>query len=311
MAPVDDLFGVPLRADPSVALGPLRSGVKLGAGPIHRTQFVMELVGPRTVPAFSASMLLDTSWYSAFGQPQLYCMAPKDLEWQPLSDTRDGAYDSLALAWDMVGDRGSLSSSAASHLLAMGERFATQISRRAMTMPPPSEVDAQVRALTQIRDRLDAGYSVGLLPRHGAFPEKDVWVAAANLGLEFESTGGTFVWKDLDTGLTAITLAPSTDESFSLGNVQTGHTHASLVLGFHIPTNPSPSTSLAMLFRCADVLSQRLFANPIDDGGHPLTDAAREAARRNLGLAVDTLLRAGIAPGSRAALSLWRDSLAS
>src|SRR5688572_32004658 len=113
MADVTSVFGQTLSRDPRVGLPNPPAPKTERPGPEHKVQFVVELVGPRSCLASSAATLLDPKWFQALGQPHLYSMAPADKDWQTLTARADGSYDSLALAWDMVADRGELTSQAA------------------------------------------------------------------------------------------------------------------------------------------------------------------------------------------------------
>jgi hypothetical protein len=299
---MDDVFGVPLRPDPAIALPRFWSGVRHQVGPIHRLQYVIELVGPRSVPAFAASMLLDKSWFAALGEPQLYCMAAKDVAWQPLTDTRDGAYDSLALCWDFVGPRGVLGSRAAQHLLDTAAKFGEQIQRRALPMPTPSDVDAAVQWVRRAKIELDSGFALLLHPRSGSFDEKSVWICCANLGLEFAN--GSFVWRDQDSGEVAFNVTPDTEDSFSLGNVQTGRTHGALMLGFHLPVTPNPPAALEGMIEAARRLADRLHGLVLTEEGNPFGPQEEATAKRSVAEAADAMERAGMIPGSLAALKL-------
>ena len=101
-----DYFGEPLRPDPAIALAPIEVTIPLKSGPLHRVQFVIEFVGPRSVPALAAIHLLGSEWYSALGQPFIHAMRPADLHWHPLTNSTDGSYDSLALSWDLLSPKG-------------------------------------------------------------------------------------------------------------------------------------------------------------------------------------------------------------
>lgn len=299
---MDDVFGVPLRPDPAIALPRFRSGVSHAPGPIHRLQYVIELVGPRTVPAFAASMLRDKSWFAALGEPQLYCMAAKDVAWQSLTDSRDGAYDSLALCWDLVGPRGALGSRAAQHLLDTAAKFGEQIQRRALPMPTPSDVDAAVQWVRRAKVELDSGFALLLHPRSGSFDEKSVWIACANLGLEFANGG--FVWRDQDSGEVGFNVTPDTEDSFSLGNVQTGRTHGALMLGFHLPVTPNPPAALEGMIEAARTLADRLHGLVLTEDGGPFGPQEEASSRRAVGEAAQAMEQAGVPPGSLAALML-------
>src|SRR5690349_1319330 len=105
---------------------PIPSIAPLVPAPARKVQFVVELVGPRTVPAAQAGELLHPNWRAALGQPELWAMRPADAAWQPLRALTQGSYDSIALAWDMVTPQGDLSAASAIHLAGVAEQFANK-----------------------------------------------------------------------------------------------------------------------------------------------------------------------------------------
>src|SRR5579872_4267007 len=125
-------FGVP---DPRIAL-PSPRLVAPKMGPLHAVEFVIEIVGPRTMSAAAAGVLAQPNWFQALGQPNIWVMAPMDTTWQPLAASVTGSYDSLALTWPILGSNGTLTADSAQRLADTAERFAVTVERRALPMPP-------------------------------------------------------------------------------------------------------------------------------------------------------------------------------
>jgi len=154
---IPDIFGRPLQPDPKVALKTCTLNRQI-PGPQHKVQYVVELVGPRTIPTQSAASCLDSRWRNALGDPEIFVMAASDDRWRPYeAGDQAAAYDSLAFAWDFVSRRGSLSNAAAQNLLNVAEQLGKALSRRAMPMPPPSDVEPAVRAVEEAAEHLDIG----------------------------------------------------------------------------------------------------------------------------------------------------------
>ena len=183
MQDVQSIFGAPLGPDPAIALRPPSLLPAAKPGPLHKVQFVVELVGPRSVAAAAVANLLSPQWYEALGRPEAFAMAPADTQWRVLTASTAGSYDSVALAWDIVSPRGELSSTAPQHLLQVAEQFATQIQRRAMSLPVPGDVDRIRRQLMEYRDNLDVGFGMTVLT-HAGIAERDVWLTCSRLGLD-------------------------------------------------------------------------------------------------------------------------------
>lgn len=304
MAEFISVFGQPLSRNPAVALpNPPLTKVER-PGPEHKVQMVIELVGPRSCPAAAAAGLLDAQWFKALGEPQLFCMSPADKDWQALTGRTDGSYDSLALAWDLVADKGELTSQAAAHLLQVAESFGTHIQRRAMPLPPPADVNRYVSALREVRENLDIGVEILMVPKSADFVERDIWIALAEMGYDIRSSGFFEIVDSTETPF--VTVTPSGGaESFTLSGVQKGTRHPGLIIGFSLPLSPAPSYSLDAAFRTADHLAARLHGAAFTDADQLLGPTVRNELTSNLMAAVRTLSTSGIEPGSRAAKKLF------
>lgn len=304
MADVTSVFGQPLARDPRVALPPPPASPVERPGPQHKVQFVVELVGTRSCPASAVGALLTPQWSQALGQPQLFVMAPADKDWQPLTGRTDGSYDSIALAWDLVADQGVLTSQAAAHLFQVAESYATHIQRRAMPLPPPSDVSKHVAILKQVQENLDIGVEILLVPKASEFTEREVWIVLAELGFDLNSSG--FFQIAAANGLPFLEVTPSGGASlFALSAVERGVRHPGLLIGFSVPLSPNPTYSLDIAFRTADHLCNRLNAAAFADGDQLLGPRVRNELSSNLMAAVRTMAGTGIEPGSRAALELF------
>jgi hypothetical protein len=293
-----------LNPDPAIALTPPDPVPVPKEGPLHRLQFVIEFVGPRSVPAAAARHLLVPNWYGALGQPQVFAMRAMDLAWHRMTATPDGSYDSIALAWDMVTGQGALTPDSAKNLLRTAEEFGPYISRRAMPMPVPAEVRQVVKNLQSIRDALDVGFTLSVGARRGGFAERDVWIECARLGLQFENGGFEYRAPKAPAPLFAVTPYGTTD-AFSLGAVQAGAVHPGVTIGFSLPLSPAPTQGLEGALRAADHLAAKLDGVVLDESDQPLTDRTRQKLRAELRNALSLFSRAGITTGSAEAVRLF------
>ena len=266
---------------------------------------MIELVGPRSVPASATANLMQPQWYEALGRPELFCMGPTDTVWQRMTPKTDGSYDSVALAWDILSPGGSLSFASANHLLQACEQFANGVNRRAMPMPEPKQIDRVAKALAQVREQLDIGVSLMALPEAGFVSERDLWIACARLGLQF-SGNGAFVWAGDPHPNPMFSVTPIGDvETFSLGAVQAGKTHEGITVGFSLPLCPGPAAALDGALRAADEIARAIAGNAFDDSARPLTSKIRDELRRDLAQGVSMLEKANLKPGSAAAIKIF------
>ncbi len=302
---IPDLFGQPLQADPEIALQPLVLDIPLKSGPLHKIQYVIEFVGQRTVLAGNAAQLLAPDWYQALGQPKLHCMRPADLQWQPLTPSPDGSYDSLAMTWDLLGKGGAISSASAKHLLDLAETFAPYIQRRAMAMPVPHEVDMVVRALKEAKAMLDVGFELTVMSPTASYAEKDLWIECAKLGLEFSSTG-SFDWKVPGHPYPILSVTPiGQTDAFSLSNVQRDLKHVGVTIGFSLPLNISPAQAIEGCFYLAERIKYDLGAVILDDADRELTESIKNDLRQSLKDGLSLFARAGMTTGSSESIALF------
>lgn len=273
-------------------------------GPLHKVQFVVEFVGPRTMPAAAAVQLLLQNWYMALGQPQIFAMRASDLGWQPLAPTTDGAYDSLALAWDFLTPNGKLSATSAKNLVRVAEQFAPAVSRRVMSMPPATDVDRVVRNLEHTKDSLDVGFALSVVSQTGGFAERDLWVECARLGLQFQNGG--FDWTPVDHPRPLLSVTPfGITDAFSLRNVQANGRHPGVTVGFHLPGSALPVHGLEGCFKVADHLARTLNGVILDEEDRLLTDKTREHLKGELRQAMSLFSHAGMTVGSQEVLRLF------
>jgi len=300
-----DIFGEPLLKDPAVALPAVTVHPKITPGPVRKQQLVIELVGPRTVPAQTAKTLLDPQWFEALGEPQVFIMSGSDQFWRELTKSdASAAYDSIALAWDLISTKGHLSGNSAQHLWTMAEEFAKQVQRRAMAMPVPADIAPTIQALQQLKESLDIGMNLTLVPCWDTFQEKEVWRVAAALGLEY-AQDGSFEYKAAGSDYPLFSLSPADADRFSLAQVQANTTHPALGLGFSVPLCPDPATALNACFHTAEVFKDRADGALVDEDYKPVDDAAKVRITNQLQQAVDALNRAGFTPGSTEAIKLF------
>ena len=259
-------------------------------GPVRAVQFVVEIVGPRTVPATQAAELLRPDWRAALGHPELWAMRPADTVWNPLKASQHGSYDSIALAWDMVSPVGEMSPASATHLVGLVERFANPLGRRAIPMTTPGDVPGEIRRIRRAVEALDAGVSVLLIaPRP---------VPVAEFGRELEAQG----------------LAPFGEEWGWFGE---GHPEPlfaatpfespvtdGLTLGFRLARCPDPSVAIEGLLQVVDTLARTGLA-AFDEDRNPLASTTREALRQGARAGAQALDSIGLRPGSWAALKAF------
>jgi len=289
-------FGTP---NPSLAL-PAAPSVPQQPGPLHQVEFVVEVVGPASIPASAVAALLKPDWQAALGAPRIWVMAPKDTAWQPLTAAVDGSYDSLVMTWPYLSGEGHLTSRSAITLAGTAERFAAGVNRRALTIPPPNDVDAAVRAVREVAERLDIGVSVNV-EFATPVPEEPIWRTAIELGLSLNGQG-EFVWGDPAQA----TIVPLEEpQQYTLGGVRACREHHGLTIGFSAPLAVNPLVSLRAILHIAEQYAKRFSGTVFGDGGRPMDPKQRAEYERNLNAAVSAFTHVGLVSGGPEALRLF------
>lgn len=303
------LFGTDSLLDPAVALD--LNSIRLPSdkpGPLTKVQFMIEIVGPRSVPSAAALSILDSPWREGLGEPEVYVMGAMDSAWRaPMRPDPAGSLDSIVLVWDYLSRRGSLCRAAAERLLQTAERFANGLQRRAMPLPTPDMVDRIVATLQDLREGLDIGFEVGVAPVTGDLIETEIWRSCLRLGLQL-APDGTFGWRSPKHPLPLLTVA-SWDEGahFSLSGARAGSPHSAIGVGFNVPTCPDPEAVLKACFHVAQTLANAQSAVAIDDEGRPYDAGMRASAQSALQQAIEALRRSALTPGSRECLKLFSE----
>ena len=259
-------------------------------GPERTSQFVVEFVGPRTVPAAQAAELLRPDWRAALGSPELWILSPADVAWQPLRALTSGSYDSIALAWDFATPAGTMSRESATHLVGLAERFANPMGRRAIPLTALDDVPKAIVRLKKLQEGLDAGLSVLLVaPRPVAVSEFGRELQAR--GLERDPEG--WAWKSAEHPEPLFQAIPF-EEPVSDG----------LTLGFRLARCPDPGVAIEGIFSMADSLARTGLA-AFDEDRRPLTTATREGIRHAVRAGAQALESVGLRPGSWSAIKTF------
>lgn len=303
MLNVQDTFGGPLRRDPAIALDPIEAQ-PLRSGPLPKIQYVVEIAGPRSLVASSATVLLTPQWQAALGSPACWVMAPADQAWRPMDAKPDGSYDSLCLAWDITSEKGLLSQETGQHLLGILEGYAAKVSRRALPMPTPDQIDALATHWKSVQDNLDIGFTVALVNPSGPIPEREIWRLCAAMGLDF-GPKGSFDWRAEDWEFPLLSLTPLEEEAFSLAGVQDGLGHSGVSMGFNVPRSPNPAAVMKGCLQIVDQFTKKLACQVFDESMNPMGPTEMSRLQTDLAAALDLFKKAALTPGSAEALRLF------
>lgn len=298
------ILGRPLGLNPERVLTPIKlPSWKPESGPYHKVQFVIELIGPSLIPHTAAKSILEGAARTSVGDPEIYVMAPGQSRWQALwAGDANIAYDSLAFAWDLVTERGTITEPSANELLRRAERFANTVNRRAAPLPPPRDAASAAKNLAAIKEGLDIGVDILLTPKGGIMAMQDLIPEAYEIGFSLRESG-LLEWRIPGWPEPILTLFPAYEgEQF---DPRVTPQCGGAAVGFSVPCSPSPLEALDRAFAAADALSERLDAAATDDEGRLLSPSLRTQWVQLLERAVTEIERVGIKPGSAEALRLF------
>lgn len=287
------------RLDPSVAVKPIALPSFTAKAFYSKLEFIIEIVGPRTMSAQLAMAALRPDWQNALANPKVVGMAPSDSDWQILcSSTSAQVFDSLAFCWPFMKPNGNLTNASAQHLISISESFANQVQRRAIPHLPADDVEARVSDLQAISNELDFGVGLTLSSPVGAINEIKIWEVAANLGLDLDSSG-YFVWRQDGIELPLLSLSSlGAKDTFSLEAAQANQVHPALSIGFRIAVNPEPVATWQTMLHISKTLASRLSLDICDEEGEPIGEKGLAMLEASVHQASETIKGAGIVPGS-------------
>jgi hypothetical protein len=264
---------------------------------------VVELVGPGTITDQVVRSFASGSTYESLGSPLVFAMRPGKQSWTRVyADVASGESDAVCLAWDLVSDSRRLTSASATELLRRCEKAAEGIGRRAFPLSPPSDVEARAASIVSVKDSLDIGFSLSVLPFVDSLRAESVIRTAYELG--FRLTGdGVLEWKCLgwrEPLLTILTSGIHADFDLSARPEVPGVT-----VGFSVPRTPSTNEVFERACITAAAIAESSGGRVFDDDGNPLDAEHKNRLAALLDSAVEMCLGAGITPGSHEAVALF------
>jgi hypothetical protein len=297
------VLGAELNADPDRVIPPLRlPPFEPTVGPYLKVQYVIELVGRDPIPSAAAKELLSPGAQASLGEPEVFVMSPLDRRWKVLwQGEQDAAFDSLALAWDLVSSRGRISQASAQELWERCEQVASRVNRKAVPLSMPEDAARRAAALEEFRDAMDVGVDIAVMNAGGLSTEvvvKTAYALGYRLGasqlLEYRQAG----WPEALLAVYPLGNATEFDPSRH-------PTLEGLGVGYQVAANPDPEGALRAALHTAKELAAACSATAFLDDSEPLTPAGEEMLFRNLGIALDAFDQADIKPGSPEALRLF------
>lgn len=295
-------IGRELTLDSAIALKPVSlPPFKPDVGPYHKVQYVIELVGKQFIQSSHAKALLEAKAKSGLGDPEIYVTVPGQSRWMALWTGDDAlAYDSLAFAWDLISEKGCLSSATASELWKRAEEVAKPLSRRAIPLPPPDQVDSAAANLQQIKAAFDIGIDLMIdAPYNTPLDTAAAVEAAYAVGFRLGASG-LLEWKQQGWQEPLLTILPTDGDEIPIGGGLSG-----LTIGFSFATSPAPDGVLERLFSAAKEIASASGARVTDSDGRLLSPELETELRSNLNAALDSFEAAGFQSGTSEAMRLF------
>jgi len=295
-----------LAPDPAVALAPLTlPPYSPDPGPLHKVQFVIELVGKALIHQSDAQKLLDKRSKAAMGEPLIFAMAPGWKRWQLLTPTtNEKGFDSLCFAWDFVARSGNtLSRKSATELLRRASEIAFSFGRKAVPLRPEEDVDTLAKFWKEFKDGFDAGVSCYLDPVVDGIDTACVMREAYRLGFRLNDKG-QLEWRTSAWPTPLLSLDPAGSDT--VFNPSKRPSVPGISIGYSLPRSPNPLAALEAMFTAIDHLAQTVGGTPRDEDGE-LLDEPRKAIMRELVQGATQAMKAsGAGPGSQEAMRLFQ-----
>jgi len=168
-----------------------------------------------------------------------------------------------------------------------------------MPIPTPDQVDASIGLMNRLRQEMDIGIGISLIPRTTSVQGGLVSAMAQQIGLSL--VNGEYVW--LLPGARSELLSLSSLDNYGFGKVQS---HSGLSVGFHLPTSPNPTASFEGIILVAQELSSNLDLVPLLEGEHLVTPSLCDQIRQQVKAIDADLTKAGFQPGSAQATVLFQ-----
>lgn len=276
-------------------------------GPNPKIDFIVHLPGRGPLFRNQALGIYKQNEYVLEKPRQLYGLRYLAGDWFPLErDTEDSQYSDLALAIQMVDERGPIEESELETFLQVVLKLADALKRRTRLVMTVERALTSARELQQFADKYDVLASVIVAANNADFTGPAIKQAAEHFGMHFGAMNIFHMKNNNADGCRHLFSMANLYQpgSFDLDSLDSFETRG-LTLFMTIPCVQDPARVFRKMVKTAQGLSQMLGGRMIDQDQRPLNEKDLAAIQRQIGQITSDISAHGIVPGSETAVRFF------
>ncbi|MFQ5546555.1 MAG: cell division protein ZipA, partial [Acidiferrobacterales bacterium] len=276
-------------------------------GPNPKIDFIVHLPGRGPVFRNRALGIYKQNEYVLEKPRQLYGLRYLAGEWFPLEhDAEDFQYSDLALAIQMVDERGPIEESELETFLQVALKLADALKRRTRLVMTVERALTTARELQEFAQKYDVLASVNVAANNADFTGPAIKQAAEHFGMHFGAMNIFHMKNNNADGCRHLFSMANLYQpgSFDLDSLDSFETRG-LTLFMTIPCVQDPARVFRKMVETAQGLSEMLGGRMIDQDQRPLSEEDLAAIQRQIGQITSDISAHGIMPGSETALRFF------
>ncbi len=276
-------------------------------GPNPKIDFIVHLPGRGPLFRNQALGIYKQNEYVLEKPRQLYGLRYLAGDWSPLErDAEDSQYSDLAVAIQMVDERGPIEESELETFLQVVLKLADALKRRTRLVMTVERALTSARELQQFADKYDVLASVIVAANNADFTGPAIKEAAEHFGMHFGEMNIFHMKNNNADGCRhlfsmANLYQPGSFDPDSLGSFET----RGLTLFMTIPCVQDAPRVFRKMVETAQGLSQMLGGRMIDQDQRPLNEKNLAAIQRQIRQITSDISAHGIVPGSETAVRFF------
>ncbi|MFQ5760039.1 MAG: cell division protein ZipA [Acidiferrobacterales bacterium] len=276
-------------------------------GPNPKIDFIVHLPGRGPLFRDRALGIYKQNEYVLEKPRQLYGLRYLAGEWFPLErDAEDSQYSDLALAIQMVDERGPIEESELETFLQVALKLADALKRRTRLVMTVERALTTARELQEFAQKYDVLASVNVAANNADFTGPAIKQAAEHFGMHFGAMNIFHMKNNNADGCRHLFSMANLYQpgSFDLDSLDSFETRG-LTLFMTIPCVQDPARVFRKMVETAQGLSEMLGGRMIDQDQRPLSEEDLAAIQRQIGQITSDISAHGIVPGSETALRFF------
>lgn len=276
-------------------------------GPNPKIDFIVHLPGRGPVVRDQALGIYKQHEYVLEKPRQLYGLRYFAGEWFPLErDSKDSQYSDLALAIQMVDERGPIEESELETFLQVALKLADVLKRRTKLVMTVERALTTARELQQFAQKYDVLASVNVSANNMDFTGAAIKEAAEHFGMHLGAMDIFHMKNNKTDGCRHLFSMANLYQpgSFDLDSLDSFKTRG-LTLFMTIPCVQDPARVFRKMVKTAQGLCQMLGGRLVDQDQRPLNEENLDAIARQIGQITSDISAHGIVPGSETALRFF------